>query len=431
MKKTSIALAVFAASASAYAQSSVTIFGIVDAAVSHYSVKSVSSGVPPIGSPAPLVSSVQRSQTALSSGGYLPSRLGFRGDEDLGGGLSAGFWLESPLTNDDGAVGLANFSRRSTVSLSGSFGELRLGRDYTPTFWLQTLFDPFGNIGVGGTAIGSVGMNLNRAAAVAGGGPLNGGVSGGSDNYTRASNMVGYFLPPNLGGFYGQLQYSLHENVKSGELAGSPSKRGQHIGGRFGYASGPLDIAVSYTESIAIDSLLPNGNQTERKIDNANLGASYDFGPAKAFVQLSRAGDDASASALTALGRVGTGTKDKYDGALVGLTVPVGSGLVRASYSRVKFKDDAGSVPASPFAPNLAASANKFALGYVHNLSKRTALYATVARIRISDGQNNPAVMGIVPGAGGSPSYSTSIAGVGSFAPKSATGYDFGIRHAF
>ncbi|WP_076998854.1 porin [Variovorax sp. KK3] len=429
MKKCSLAIAVLAASGGASAQSSVTVFGIVDAAVSHYSVKSAAYGITPIGSAAQLTPSVQRSQTALSSGGYLPSRLGFRGTEDLGGGLSAGFWLESPITNDDGAVGLSTFSRRSTVSLSGPFGELRLGRDYTPTFWLQTLFDPFGNIGVGGTAIGSVGMNLTRASALAGGGLLNGGISGGTDNYARSSNMVGYFLPPNLGGFYGQLQYALHENVKSDDILGSPSKRGQHYGFRFGYADSAFDVAASYTESVAIDSLLPNGNRAERKIKNANLGASYDFGVVKLFAQLSRVIDDAEASALTPIGRLGSATKDKYTGALVGLTVPVGPGLIRAAYSRVKFKDDPGAVPISAFGTDLDASVGKLAIGYVHNLSKRTALYATAARIRIRDGQNNPAVMGI--GTGGSAAYLSTGAGVGGYAPRSAMGYDFGIRHTF
>ena len=425
MKKTAITLSILAASGIASAQSSVTLFGIVDAAVSHYSVKSSPYGL----APAPAGLGTERSQTALTSGNFLPSRVGFRGTEDLGGGLAAGFWLESPLTNDDGVVGLANFSRRSTVSLSSPWGELRLGRDYTPTFWQQTLFDPFGNIGVGGNAIGAVGITLNRAAAVAGGGPLNNGASAGSDNYARASNMLGYFLPPNLGGFYGQLQYSLHENVKTDNVPGSPSTRGRNEGIRLGYANGPFDIAASYTQSTAVDALLPNGNQTGRKIKNANLGGSYDFGPAKLFALVTRMQDDASASVPSPLGRIGNSTNDRYTGALLGVTVPVGLGLIRAAYSHVKFKHDAGALPVNPFAASLDASLDKIALGYVHNLSKRTALYATAARIRIRDGQNNPVVMGITTG--GAPAYLTSGNALGGYAPTRATGYEFGISHAF
>jgi predicted porin len=95
-----------------------------------------------------LPGSLKRSQTALSNSGYNASRLGFRGTEDLGGGLAASFWLEAPITNDDGKDWSASFSRRSTVSLSGGFGEIRLGRDYTATFWNDTVFDPFGTVGV-------------------------------------------------------------------------------------------------------------------------------------------------------------------------------------------------------------------------------------------------------------------------------------------
>jgi predicted porin len=71
------------------------------------------------------------------------------------------------------------------------------------------------------------------------------------------------------------------------------------------------------------------------------------------------------------------------------------------------------------------ARANQFAIGYVHNLSKRTALYATLSRINIKNGYNNPTVMGATTG--GSPAF---LVG-GGYAPKNATGYDFGIRHAF
>jgi predicted porin len=63
--------------------------------------------------------------------------------------LAASFWLEAPITNDDGQQGISTFARRSTVSLSGGFGEVRLGRDYSPSFWNDSVFDPFGVIGVG------------------------------------------------------------------------------------------------------------------------------------------------------------------------------------------------------------------------------------------------------------------------------------------
>ncbi len=129
------------------AQSSVTLFGVVDAA---YAVGNGS----------------LTDKTQLRNSGYNSSRLGFRGTEDLGGGMKASFWLEAGVNNDDGtgsassalnqAQTAANvgtqgltFNRRSTVSLEGKMGEVRLGRDYTPQFWSETAFDPFGTNGVG------------------------------------------------------------------------------------------------------------------------------------------------------------------------------------------------------------------------------------------------------------------------------------------
>ena len=180
MKKSLIALAVLAASGAAMAQSSVTLFGIVDATYAYGS-----------GSVA--------NKSQLTNSGYNSSRLGFRGVEDLGGGMSASFWLEAGVNNDNGSGGTTStnnqgasgvtggggltFNRRSTVSLNGGFGEVRLGRDYTPQFWNLTVFDPFGTNGVGTT------QTLNSSL----GGPTT----------IRASNSIGYFLPGNLGGFYG------------------------------------------------------------------------------------------------------------------------------------------------------------------------------------------------------------------------------------
>ena len=136
MKKSLIALAVMAFAGAASAQSSVTLFGILDTAITHGSA-----------------SDGGNSWTGMTSSGYNSSRLGFRGTEDLGGGMSASFWLEGQLDTDDGTGRAAgnglDFQRRSTVSLAGNWGEVRLGRDYTPSFWNYTVFDPFGTNGVG------------------------------------------------------------------------------------------------------------------------------------------------------------------------------------------------------------------------------------------------------------------------------------------
>ena len=105
-------------------------------------------------------------------------------------------------------------------------------------------------------------------------------------------------------------------------------------------------------------------------------------------------------------------------GYLLGVTVPVGAGLIRTSWSHVKYDYNQ---PATLFAVNTPdPKANKIALGYVHNLSKRTALYATIARVSNKNGAGLTV---------GGPAFYNNAAG--AFTPKSSTGYDFGIRHAF
>ena len=114
MKKSLLALAALTAfTGVASAQSSVTLFGIVDV-----SMRNVKNG--------------PTSLKSLSTDGMGSSRLGFRGVEDIGGGLRASFWLEGSLAADTGNANGQNWQRRSTVSLTGGFGEVRLGRDYTP-----------------------------------------------------------------------------------------------------------------------------------------------------------------------------------------------------------------------------------------------------------------------------------------------------------
>jgi len=413
MKRISlIAAAAALAAGPSFAQSSLTLFGVVDAGVSHY--RTTSSSWNPL-RPAEL----RQSQTVLSPSGNASSRIGFRGTEDLGGGLAAGFWLEAPLNNDTGG-GIANFGRRSTVSLSGPFGELRLGRDYTASFWNDAVFDPFIVNGVGTNLIAVVNSNLAASRALATGGLLNGGLSAGTDSYLRTSNAVSYFLPPDLGGFYGQVQYALHENVKASNQPDSPSKRGRYVGGRIGWTSGPTDVALGYGES----TLTSTAAQSE-KIKSLNLGASYDFGPVKVFGEWSRVRDVRS-STTAALPGAEFRLSDRYDGLMAGVNVPLGAGMLRASYARVRFENGLN-------LPDGNSSVNKLALGYVHNLSRRTALYASVARIHIANGRNNPTVMGVtplvlsVPAILPQPGYATT----GGMQPRSALGYDVGIRVVF
>jgi len=398
--------------ASAGAQSSLTVFGVVDAGVSHYSTKSSTYG------PAAAfgVRTMSQSQTVLSPSGLSSSRLGFRGTEDLGGGLAASFWLEAPIGNDTGGGGIANFGRRSTLSLNGPFGEVRLGRDYTASFWNDAVFDPMAVNGVGTNLIAVVNSNIAASRALATGGLLNGGLSAGTDSYLRTSNAISYFLPSDLAGFYGQVQYAFPENVKV-DGAATPAgagQRGRYAGARAGWSSGPVDVALAYGESTVADTAL-----NKERIKTINFGASYDLVWSKLFGELSRVKDEKNPS-------LGARVSDRYNGALIGITVPVGVGLIRVSYAKVKF--DSGAA-----VPNPDASTNKLAISYVHNLSKRTALYASVARISIRDGHNNPTVMGVTPLVVSLPAIfpQPGFTNTGGFQPRSSMGYDIGIRHAF
>ncbi|PLC04597.1 porin [Variovorax sp. RO1] len=398
MKKSLLVLAAIAACGAASAQSTVTLFGVVDAAYRNVANKSVSTN--PFG-PA---YSVKASRTELANSGLSSSRLGFRGVEDLGGGLSASFWLEAPITNDDGATGVSSFTRRSTVSLAGSFGELRLGRDKTATVMNEEQFDPFGDTGIGGSLI----IDANEAS-------VSGSGYGSNSTYKRASNMVQYFLP-RLGGLYGNVAYGLAEQTRLSPDTAASTNTGRHIGGRLGYTTGPFDIAASYAQN---DTSFTSGSGAAAvarpgKIKTFNLGATYDFGVAKLFGEISRSKDERNA-----LNIFTTGQDVDLTGYLLGVTVPVGPGVIRASYSQVKY--DFNRVPV--FGVNNAdPKASKLALGYVHNLSKRTALYGTVARVSNKNGA------GLTVGAG--PSYATTFNRT-ALQAKSSMGYEFGIRHTF
>ncbi|MBO9515689.1 MAG: porin [Variovorax sp.] len=432
MKKSLVALAALATVGAASAQSSVTLFGVLDAAISSYSNKAEDKNFASFANPTYVNrGSVTSSRTALTSSGHTSSRIGFRGTEDLGGGLAASFWLEASLGNDDGTAGAGFnklssadasnqfFNRRSTVSLSGAFGEVRLGRDYTPVFWNDTVFDPFGTNGVG--------ANLVNTATKTFGQPT-------PDYYTRTNNSVGYFLPPNLGGFYGQVMYSFNEKDSFDPATATPnavnnSRQGRYIGGRFGYANGPLDVAAAYGTTIV-------GDQFYRGVTNNlnawNLGGSYDFGVVKLFAEYSQSKIDvANDNPLDNANPLYYAAEPSVKGWLLGATVPVGPGLIRVAYSAVKYDLDAQPTLLNPGAaynpltnPFLSVAdpkANKFAIGYVHNLSKRTALYATVARISNKDGAGLTV---------GGPGYVSTYNGA-TLTPKTSTGYDLGLRHAF
>ncbi len=347
-----------------FAQSSVSVYGVLDAAISRYQADGGGS------------------KTLMATGANQNSRLGFRGREDLGGGAWVAFDLEAGFNNDSGAgqstntnnqasgnipAGGLTFNRKSTVGLGGAWGEIRLGRDYTPSFWNLFVYDPF-RVGVGLGGITSQGSTVT---------------------VFRASNSIGYFTPgcstPQCQGFYGQAMYALGENASGTNT----SSDGKYYGARLGYGAPGwgANVATGTTTSAAA------GNYVQ-----SNLGASYDL---KAINLMFMWGSQKTGLPTAALGG---GTKATH--MQLGGWIPVGGDYIPVGYTRMSRNDAAN------------GKADKLAIGYVKNLSKRTAIYVTYAKINNKNGMALPVNAGV--DAGPTPS-----------AGGSSSGYDFGIRHSF
>ena len=343
MKKFALLAVLAGISATAAAQSNVTLFGVLDA-----NARYVKNG--------------DQKLKSLGSNGANTSRIGLRGTEDLGDGLKAGFWLEAGLNPDTGTQsdGTRFWNRRSTVSLLGNFGEVRLGRDYTPTYLGYSDYDVFGDNGL--AASGKFDSSLGTTR----------------DTGTRADNLVSYFTPTGLGGFYGRATVGAGEGV-SGK---------KYVGGRAGYAAGPLDVSASYGQTTV--TAISNGDD---KFKTADIGASYDFGVVKA-------------SGYYTQSKTGALKLAVYN---LGASVPIGLGVLRASYIHANATGTtAAGVDTNP------NDANQFALGYLYNLSKRTAVYTTVATVK-----NKGAATFAVASA------PTLVAG------EKSTGVELGLRHSF
>jgi len=197
MKKHLIAAAV-AGILAAPAMAQVTVYGIMDLAV-----RSSSPDVGP-------------STTTMVSGSFYTSRLGFKGTEDLGGGLKASFTLEGKVVADTGETTLGN--RESSVALSGGFGAITLGRTDTSQSEAVELVAHFANMG---------NFGLNSAG-------------GSNPEYTGDQPNTIRYTSPSMGGVTLQVGTSLGDERASGEDLNSIS---------LAYAAGPLSIAVGFDDA--------------------------------------------------------------------------------------------------------------------------------------------------------------------------------------
>lgn len=313
--------------------------------------------------------------TALVSGSNATSRIFFRGREDLGDGLWAGFHLEHGLLIDSGmdAVATQFFDRRSTVSLgSRQLGELRAGRDFVPSYVSWSRFDPFSYVGVAGS------NNLVTATPA---GPIRSAFGTGANTTVRSSNAVQWLAPEGLGGFEAGL---LHAFAEGGLAANGLHKVS---GVRVGYVAGPINVSAATTRT-SNDLTAPGGS-----FRDTSAGAAWDFGVARVSLAVRRF---AQAQA-------------RQTNAMLGAWIPVGSGEVKFSYVRADLEGNAGATRLE------GNDAHQLGLGYVHNLSKRTALYATVARI-----DNRGAAAFAIPGVTG-----------GVQPGGKSRGVELGLRHSF
>jgi predicted porin len=374
MKKSLLVLALLGAFAElAAAQSSVTLFGVVDLSAAQIDNKTTGG--------------VSTKVRQLRTDGISSSRFGVRGIEDLGNDLKAGFWLEAGLAADTGVVGASNgnsnpvggtggstfFNRRSTASLLGNFGEIRLGRDWTPTYLNVNLYDPFGAVGIG---------QITDLVNVLG---------SGVTNFNRANNSVQYFLPPNLGGIFGNVMMA----------AGEGAVGNKYQGGRIGYEGGPFNVAVAYSQNLST---------TSEKYKLASLGGFWkitDMFKLTAQYNQGKYLDVAGRNLKQALWQVGT-------------IVTFGQNEIHAAFNDANMSGGAANTPFADI-----SDAKQWSVGYVYNLSKRTALYGTASRI------NNKGGLGGAAYVVGFSSTNPSSWSLGSSAGGSSTGIEAGVRHSF
>ncbi|MDE2401907.1 MAG: porin [Burkholderiales bacterium] len=318
------------------AQAQVTLYGTADVSLGR---KQVITGFDVNGK------AIKSSSTNVDSSDMSQSFVGIKGQEDLGGGLKAVFKLEAPIALDTGAATTNFFGQNATVGLAGDFGAVNLGR-FESLYKLEGgAFNPFGT-----SKTFSPTFNTGLAS---------------NDSW---SNGISY-VSPNLSGLTLSAQVSLAETAKSTATT--------YSGGAYAvsanYVAGPLGLSAVFGEVKSTDATVPADKSRPWL-----LGASYDFGVVKLFGQYGQ----------TKLNEKSPAASAKHKGFQVGVGVPVtANGAVLASYG--ENKETIENVSGS-------SKGRDFSLGYTHNLSKRTNVYAAVINERVSDLTVAPAAKGTI-----------------------------------
>jgi len=306
MKKSLIALAVLAASGAAMAQSSVTLYGVVDLNVGRESTTTYPMGM-----------ATKVNNTRMSSGGLNGSRWGLRGTEDLGGGLNAIFVVESGFDADTGA-GSGGPNRRTVVGLSGGFGTVTLGNEYSAMDDMA---------GANNTGFDSAFSASNKVLAVNHGNGHVGGYVG------RPKNAIKY-VSPNFSGFTGAFSYALDE---------AAGVKKDQVDFRVSYATGPVTANFAY--EVQGDKVFPDDLKVTA------LNGSYDLGMVKLKASVGQ-------SKIT---------NKKSNDVQLGVDVPLSS-AVTLSAGFAQSKDKVGNVDGD--------KRTGFGLAATYDMSKRTTAYA-------------------------------------------------------
>ncbi len=305
MKKALVSIAVMTVAGAASAQSSVTLYGRIDASLA--SQKTEVGGVTTVDPGA-----------QIRSGAHTGSRWGLKGSEDLGGGLKVNFQLEQGFNIDTGTASSARqFHRQAWVGLSGDFGALQIGRQYSTIDNLYTEHD-------------ALGMSGYSAANYAFG-------AGTYVDSSRIDNAV-YYSTPSFGGFSAAALWAPGEN-KNGAAGTLKSLTGLQAM----YVQGALNVGAAW-ESQRFNALADTTAW--------ELGTSYDFGVAKLYAQLEGAKNDA--------------TNSKDSGYQIGVKIPFGAPTLAVSYARENLKT----------AGTKVSTASAYTLMAQYPLSKRTYVYA-------------------------------------------------------
>ena len=310
MKKSLIALAVLAASGASMAQSSVTLYGLADVYFGSEKVDGVRN-------------------TVVDGGGFNTSRFGFKGSEDLGGGLKANFQLEQGFDLDTGKSkdSTQAFSRQAWVGLSGGFGEVQVGKVWTSYDDIRSSANDT--------------FNANKSASF-----------NTWEGYTDIANNAVKYISPTIAGFSGSLTYGLGEDKSvTVNKASSLASLGLQ------YANGPLFVGFAHQS---------DKFQDVAKTTHNLLNGSYDFGVAKVV-----AGYNQAKTTVT-----GFAAEDKAKEYNLGVEAPLAANLKAAlGYASSKYEFNGAD----------EYKTKGYSAALMYNLSKRTALYGILTRTKGED----------------------------------------------